>query len=97
MCRRVTFPAPHLSDLWIYSLADPFKAKLLQNTRRGVSFRQRVSPHPDSCKAFREFHKSRRHRTCMTSTLKGGNVKYAISTTPSASGGAVKPQVPIMI
>lgn len=71
MYRRVAFPAPYLPGLWIYSLADPFKAKLLQNPRRGVSFRQRVSPHPpDSRSAFREFHKSRRHRTGITSTLK---------------------------
>ena len=71
MCRSVAFPAPYFPGLWIYRLADALKTKLLENPRRGVSFRQRVSPDPtDSRSAFREFHKSRRHRTGITPTLK---------------------------
>ena len=72
MCRSVAFPTPYVPARWIHSLADPLKTKLLENPRRGVSFRQCVSPDPpDSRSAFREFHKSCRHRTGMTPTLKG--------------------------
>ena len=71
MYRSVAFPAPYLSGLWIYSLADSLKTQLLENPRRGVSFAQRMSPDPpDSRSPLREFHKSRRHRTGITPTLK---------------------------
>ena len=71
MYRSVAFPAPYLPGIWICRLADPFKAKLLENPRGGVSFRQCVSPHPpDFQRSFREFHKSRRHRTGITATFK---------------------------